>query len=779
MRRTAYPASRSQQQPAARKLALGLLTGVALFAGMAVHQARADAHAATPPTALTQQQAAQLTRASALSLKLPRLAASYRHAQGSDKSTSLQALLAAAQERETQLQSLLDQHPGEVLKLAVPAALRAGMPASVQSHVESRVELSGELEATYEDYADGSARLRHFLKLPNGRLELHFASNPTHLPSGVTVSAKGLRIGNALVLESGSTDIAYLTSSTTSTVSTSSTSTAGLTDTLGDQHTLVVLVNFQNDAANKPWTTTDAYSTVFTTTSDFMRENSYGQTWLSGDVSGWHTIAMDNTSCDTTKIASLANAAAAGAGYDLSAYRRFVYIFPTNTSCGWSGSSTVGGNPSQSWINGKLALSVIGHELGHAFGIQHSHSLECGSTTLGSSCTGFDYGDHFDIMGNYTAGTFNSMQKGLLGWFGGNVQPIATVTSGGSYTLDPYETVSGGTKALRIPRGTDPSTGAQQYFYLEFRQPVGFDSVLAANTSLPHGVLFHIGTDNDLQSSYQIDMTPASQSYGWDDWEDSPLPVGATYTDPSSGASITTTSASSTGATVNISFGGATCVHANPTLAFSPSTGPWVSPGTPVSYTVSVTNTDNSSCAASSFNLAASVPSGWSAGFDSASVNLQPGQTGSVQLTVTSPLSSTDGFYNAALVAANALVSTSKSSGNVTYVVSVPATNQPPVAVDDSASTATNTAVTINVLSNDYDPEGSPLSVVSTGSAANGKVAINADGSVTYTPSRRFSGTDAFTYQISDGSSTASATVTVTVGSSTTTSSGKGGGRTK
>jgi large repetitive protein len=98
---------------------------------------------------------------------------------------------------------------------------------------------------------------------------------------------------------------------------------------------------------------------------------------------------------------------------------------------------------------------------------------------------------------------------------------------------------------------------------------------------------------------------------------------------------------------------------------------------------------------------------------------------------------------------------------SVTFIWTV--TNPAPTAVDDSASTNEDAAVTIPVLTNDSDPDGDPLTVTQA-SAANGTVVINADGTITYTPDTNFNGTDTITYQISDGNGgTSTATVTVTV----------------
>jgi len=92
-----------------------------------------------------------------------------------------------------------------------------------------------------------------------------------------------------------------------------------------------------------------------------------------------------------------------------------------------------------------------------------------------------------------------------------------------------------------------------------------------------------------------------------------------------------------------------------------------------------------------------------------------------------------------------------------------PPPNQAPVATDDAATTTAGTAVTVAVLANDSDPDGNPLSVVSTANVVGGTTAIQANGSITYTPSVGFSGAGSFTYTISDGQATASAVVRVTV----------------
>lgn len=110
---------------------------------------------------------------------------------------------------------------------------------------------------------------------------------------------------------------------------------------------------------------------------------------------------------------------------------------------------------------------------------------------------------------------------------------------------------------------------------------------------------------------------------------------------------------------------------------------------------------------------------------------------------------------------------------NVTFATDgPPPTNSAPVAQDDSASTSTSAAVTIDVLSNDSDADGNTISIDQIASpTADGQLSVNANGTVTYTPDAEFSGSDSFTYTVTDGSlSSNAATVTITVGLSTTSS---------
>src|SRR5690606_16125190 len=105
------------------------------------------------------------------------------------------------------------------------------------------------------------------------------------------------------------------------------------------------------------------------------------------------------------------------------------------------------------------------------------------------------------------------------------------------------------------------------------------------------------------------------------------------------------------------------------------------------------------------------------------------------------------------------------ASGTVTIQVVEGPANQPPVAVDDVARVFKLDYVEINVLHNDSDPDGDPLTVTQVfNSTGRADISINADGSILYVPVPGYVGGDSFEYEISDGrGGTDRATVQVTI----------------
>ena len=101
------------------------------------------------------------------------------------------------------------------------------------------------------------------------------------------------------------------------------------------------------------------------------------------------------------------------------------------------------------------------------------------------------------------------------------------------------------------------------------------------------------------------------------------------------------------------------------------------------------------------------------------------------------------------------------NSDTATVVITVTPVNDAPIALDDITNTLEDVSVTVNVLANDTDPDGTPLKITGT-STTNGMVVISGTN-IVFTPSTNFNGVAAFNYTVSDGTNSATANVTVVV----------------
>ena len=108
--------------------------------------------------------------------------------------------------------------------------------------------------------------------------------------------------------------------------------------------------------------------------------------------------------------------------------------------------------------------------------------------------------------------------------------------------------------------------------------------------------------------------------------------------------------------------------------------------------------------------------------------------------------------------------------GSVTGTVSVtvtakPVINNKPVAGADTATVQEGDTVEVDVLANDYDADGDTLTLSAKTNGQHGIVTLTYYNTVMYAPNAGFTGTDTFTYTVSDdqgGNTTATVSVTVT-----------------
>ncbi|NNF17099.1 MAG: Ig-like domain-containing protein, partial [Gammaproteobacteria bacterium] len=112
-----------------------------------------------------------------------------------------------------------------------------------------------------------------------------------------------------------------------------------------------------------------------------------------------------------------------------------------------------------------------------------------------------------------------------------------------------------------------------------------------------------------------------------------------------------------------------------------------------------------------------------------------------------------------------------RSAGTVEITIGSGANNAP-LASDDETVTAIDTAVSIDVLANDLDPDGDLISIERFSPPVMGTATHNdagtpgdsTDDTLMYMPPAGFAGIDTFNYFVSDGEYTAQAVVTVLVG---------------
>lgn len=253
----------------------------------------------------------------------------------------------------------------------------------------------------------------------------------------------------------------------------------------------------------------------------------------SADVFGPYTITASAGVCNYTLWASEANAAASGAGVDLSLYQHKVYVTPNYDDIGCSevgrGDISCGSN-CRSWIFLCANTSIYAHEVGHNLGYEHA-----GTDLDNNSVIDDEYGDESCPMGYATSGTylFNAPHEDQLGWFDSNPGKVQVVSGEGTYHIGPLERDSAATS---YPQMLKIQAAPQDYYYLSFRRqeaPIsGLDSFYANKVSV------HRYKSSTGEKTRLVRL----------------LSDGQSFADSTVGFGVTMTSHDSDSATINVSF---------------------------------------------------------------------------------------------------------------------------------------------------------------------------------------------------------------------------------
>ena len=448
----------------------------------------------------------------------------------------------------------------------VLAGVSSGQEQNPVPNAEPQAETAGawrgRVEALIVDnFQTGTSRTRFFLHTSEGPLELQELEGKS-LRAGQLVEVRGRMAGKRLA-------VSQLTAFEAQAATTTCTA-------VGEQKALVILASFPSKAllsSVTPQLMHDSFFRAGRTVDGFLRESSFGQTWLTGDVVG--PFVLDADYFDQPLAARNAAVRAAAAAADLTKYNRIVVVGPQGQMGMASGGMALLGcgpvpsprgnlNVSSIWLGGETmvahntVVAIASHEFGHGFGLMHARWADYGGEALGPAGQPpapwdslHDYGDFFSIMGKENSGQWAAPHKALLGWLqaGTNIQ---TVTANGTFTVPPYE-LSGSGQALRISR----DGSGKDWLWLEYRQPQGtFDSTLPVKGFA--GALVHYvdpalqATSSGYDSSTYTNLVNFHPSVAAA--QDPTLHTGETWSDPYGNLSLKVNSANAAGMNVSVSY---------------------------------------------------------------------------------------------------------------------------------------------------------------------------------------------------------------------------------
>jgi len=110
------------------------------------------------------------------------------------------------------------------------------------------------------------------------------------------------------------------------------------------------------------------------------------------------------------------------------------------------------------------------------------------------------------------------------------------------------------------------------------------------------------------------------------------------------------------------------------------------------------------------------------------------------------------------------IVTDGELNSEATVNITIISINDSPIANNNTIETTKNTAITTDIVANDTDPDGDNLIISRTSSSPkNGTVSILNDTEIKYEPNKDYTGTDSFTYIITDGELESEATVNITI----------------
>lgn len=274
---------------------------------------------------------------------------------------------------------------------------------------------------------------------------------------------------------------------------------------------------------------------------DFYEQNSFSKTTLvvgatvagnSPDVTSVlrmpATAASYATAGNNAKLHTDARNLATGAGFNLANYDRIGVIFAdlsgiAGSKIDYGGLGNIDGP--DFWINGYFDFSIVAHEIGHTYGLNHANLWQVSDgNPVSAAGSSTEYGDVFDVMGDGTDAThhFTHWNKSILQWIPDTA--VNTVTTSGTYRVYRFDAQGANLAnalALKVVRN------ATQDYWIGFRRAT-------TNAALDNGAYVIWGYNQNQQGNLLDLKTPGTNV------NDCALQVGSSFNDTAAGITFTT-----------------------------------------------------------------------------------------------------------------------------------------------------------------------------------------------------------------------------------------------